>query len=71
MREKNHPTERCWQGARAHLRTKRTQAEDKDSNASMTEGLLKKANDSETANSGQYNPKKPDSKPNFATNPNT
>ena len=28
--KKNHPTERCWQVAGAHLRTTRTQAEQKD-----------------------------------------
>ena len=34
----NHPTERCWQGAGAHLRPKRTQTEQNDANASNSEG---------------------------------
>ena len=60
--KKNHPTERCWQGAGAHLRPKRMQTEQNDRNAIDSEGKLKKANDPETATSSQPNTKKSDSK---------
>ena len=60
--KKNHPTERCWQGAGAHLRPKRTQTEQNDRNAIDSEGKPKKANDPETATSSQSNTKKSDSK---------
>ena len=60
--KKNHPTERCWQGAGAHLRPKRMQTEQNDRNAIDSEGKPKKANDSETATSSQSNTKKSDSK---------
>ena len=60
--KKNHPTERCWQGAGAHLRPKRTQAEQKDTNASNSEGKPKTASDSEATNSSQSNTKKTDPK---------
>ena len=60
--KKNHPTERCWQGAGAHLRPKRMQTEQIDRNAIDSEGKPKKANDSETATSSQSNTKKSDSK---------
>ena len=60
--KKNHPTERCWQGAGAHLRPKRMQTEQNDRNAIDSEGKPKKANDPETATSSQPNTKKSDSK---------
>ena len=60
--KKNHPTERCWQGAGAHLRPKRMQTEQNDRNAIDSEGKPKKANDPETATSSQPNAKKSDSK---------
>ena len=60
--KKNHPTERCWQGAGAHLRPKRMQTEQNDRNAIDSEGKPKKANDPETATSSQSNTKKSDSK---------
>ena len=60
--KKNHPTERCWQGAGAHLRHKRMQTEQNDRNAIDSEGKPKKANDPETATSSQSNTKKSDSK---------
>ena len=60
--KKNHPTERCWQGAGAHLRPKRMQTEQNDRNAIDSEGKSKKANDPETATSSQSNIKKSDSK---------
>ena len=52
--KKNHPTERCWQGAGAHLRPKRMQTEQNDRNATASEGKTKKANDPETATSSQF-----------------
>ena len=60
--KKNHPTERCWQGAGAHLRPKRMQTEQNDRNAIDSEGKPKKANNPETATSSQSNTKKSDSK---------
>ena len=60
--KKNHPTERCWQGAGAHLRPKRMQTERTDRNAIDSEGKPKKANDPEMATSSQSNTKKSDSK---------
>ena len=60
--KKIHPTERCWQGAGAHLRPKRMQTEQNDRNAIDSEGKPKKANDPETATSSQPNTKKSDSK---------
>ena len=60
--KKNHPTERCWQGAGAHLRPKRMQTEQNDRNAIDSEGKPKKANDPEKATSSQPNTKKSDSK---------
>ena len=39
--KKNHSTERCWQSADAHLRPKSPQAEQKDANASTSEGKPK------------------------------
>ena len=62
MWEKNHPTERCWQGAVAHLRPKRTQTEQKYTNVSNSEGKHKTASHSEAANSSQSNIKKTDRK---------
>ena len=60
--KKNHTTERCWQGAGAHLRPKRMQTEQNDRNAIDSERKPKKANDPETATSSQPNTKKSDSK---------
>ena len=63
--KKNHSTERCWQGAGAHLRPKRPQTEQKDANASTSEGKPKTTNDSATTSSSQSNTKKTDSKNKF------
>ena len=46
--KKNHPTERCWQGAGAHLRPKRKQPQEKDANSSNSEEKHKGAKESET-----------------------
>ena len=59
---KNHSTERCWQGAGAHLRPKRPQTEQKDANASTSEGKPKTTSDSAATNSSQSNTKKTNSK---------
>ena len=58
----NHSTERCWQGAGAHLRPKRPQTEQKDTNASTSEQKPKSIGDSVATNSNQSNTKKTDSK---------
>ena len=60
--KKNHSTERCWQGAGAHLRPKRPQTEQKDANASNSEGKPKTTSDSAASSSSQSNTKKTDSK---------
>ena len=60
--KKNHSTERCWQGAGAHLLPKRPEAEQKDANASTSEGKPKTTSDSATTSSSQSNTKKTDSK---------
>ena len=61
--KKNHSTERCWQGAGTHLRPKRPQTEQKDANASTSEGKPKTTSDSAmTTNSSQSNTKKTGSK---------
>ena len=58
----NHPTERCWQGAVAHLRPKRTQTELKNSKASNSEGKPKTTNYTVATNSSQSNTKTTDPK---------
>ena len=60
--KKNHPVERCWKGAGAHLRPKRTRHEDKADENSGDEKLSKKSTNPETASSSQSNPRKTDSK---------
>ena len=60
--KKNHPVERCWKGAGAHLRPKRTRPEDKADENSGDEKLSKKSTNPETASSSQPNPRKTDSK---------
>ena len=60
--KKNHPVERCWKGAGAHLHPKRTRPEDKADENSGDEKLSKKSTNPETASSSQSNPRKTDSK---------
>ena len=60
--KKNHPVERCWKGAGAHLRPKRTRPEDKADENSGDEKLSNKSTNPETASSSQPNPRKTDSK---------
>ena len=60
--KKNHPVERCWKGAGAHLRPKRTRPEDKADENSGDEKLSKEPTNPETASSSQSNPRKTDSK---------
>ena len=60
--KKNHPVERCWKGAGAQLRPKRTRPEDKADENSGDEKLSKKSTNPETASSSQSNPRKTDSK---------
>ena len=59
--KKNHSTERCWQAAGAHLRPKRPHTEQKDANASTSEGKPKTTSDSVATSSSQSNTKKTDS----------
>ena len=51
--KKNHPPERCWQGAGAHLRPQRTRQDEKTSDDSNDEGKSKKSNTTETSTSDQ------------------
>ena len=59
----NHPTERCWQGAGAHLRPKKNRNDDKNNDDSKEDKKTKKThNNNETSSSGQSTSKKPESK---------
>ena len=69
--KKNHSTERCWQGSRAHLRPKRTQTGDKDTNASKTEESLKGPTTQKLLIQANLMLKILIQKTNFATTPNT
>ena len=60
--KKNHPVERCWKRAGAHLRPKRTRPEDKADENSGDEKSFKKSTNPEPASSSQSNPRKTDSK---------
>ena len=67
----NHPAEKCWRGAGAHLRPKRNRQESsKDTEPSEDEGTRTKNKKSTTSSSSQSNSKKPESKTNFAKTPN-
>ena len=59
--KKYHPTERCWQGAGAHLRPKRNRNDDKNNDDSKEDEKPKKANsNNETSSSSQSTSKKPE-----------
>ena len=61
--KKNHPTERCWQGAGAHLRPKKNRNDDKNNDDSKEDKKPKKANsNNETSSSSQSPSKKLESK---------
>ena len=61
--KKNHPTERCWQGAGAHLRPKKNRNDDKNNDDSKEdEKTIKTNTKKETSSSGQSTSKKPESK---------
>ena len=60
--KKNHPVERCWKGAGAHLRPKRTRPEDKADDTSADEKSSKKSTNPETTSSGQSSSRNNDSK---------
>ena len=60
--KKNHPTERFWQGAGAHLRPKGNKDHDKTNDDSNEDKKPKMSNNSETSTSGQSTSKKPESK---------
>ena len=58
----NHPAEKCWRGAGAHLRPKRNRHDSKNTEPSEDEGTLTKIEKSTTSTPGQSNSKKPDPK---------
>ena len=60
--KKNHPVERCWKGAGAHLRPKRTRPEDKACDTSGDEKSSKKSTSPETTSSSHSSSRKTDSK---------
>ena len=60
--KKNHSTERCWRGAAAHMCPKRPQTEQKDANASNSEGKPKTTSGRVATNSSQSDTKKDRSK---------
>ena len=60
--KKNHPAERCWKGAGAHLRPKRTRSEDKPNETSGDEKSSKKSFNTEITPSSQSTSRKTDSK---------
>ena len=60
--KKNHPAERCWKGAGAHLRPKRTQPEDIADETSGDEKSSKKPSNTEATSSGQSTSRKNGSK---------
>ena len=66
--KKNHPNERCWKGAGAHLRPIRMHTDDIADDNSGEEKTPKKSSSTETNVSGQSHS---DSKADFATTPNT
>ena len=63
--KKNHPVERCWEGAGAHLRPKRTHTADTAYDNCGEEKTPKKSSTTETNASGQTRSRKPDSKDYF------
>ena len=60
--KKNHPAERCWKGAGAHLRPKRTRSEDKPDETSGDETSSKKSSNTEITSSSQSTSRETDSK---------
>ena len=56
----NHPAERCWKGAGAHLRPKRTRPEDKADETSEDEKSSKKSTNTDMTSPGQSNSRKAD-----------
>ena len=60
--KKNHPVERCWKGAGAHLRPIRTRPEDKADDTSGDEKSSKKSTSPETTSSTHSSSRKTDSK---------
>ena len=56
----NHPEERCWQGAGAHLKPKRTRPEDSSDND--TDSKASKSNYRPASSNGQSSSSKEDSK---------
>ena len=65
--KKNHPEERCWQGAGAHLKPKRTRSE--DSNDNKPNSKAQKPQNKPTSSNSQPSSSNDESKTNFATTP--
>ena len=61
-RKSNHPAEKCWRGAEAHLRPKRNRQDTKTTDTSEDEGNSTENDKSTTSTSGQSTSKKPHSK---------
>ena len=57
----NHPAEKCWRGAGAHLRPKRIRQDSKDTEPSEDENTRTKTEKPTTSSSGQSTSKKPES----------
>ena len=58
----NHPTEKCWRGAGAHLRPERTRQDTNNAETSGDEVTSTKNDKTTTSSSGQSTSKKPESK---------
>ena len=63
----NHPEERCWQGAGAHLKPKRTRPEGSSDN--NPDSKTSKPHQNPTSSNSQSSSKKDESKTNFTTTP--
>ena len=65
--KKNHPEERCWQGAGAHLKPKRTRS--KVSNDIKPNSKAQKPQHKPTSSNSQSSSANDESKKSFATTP--
>ena len=63
----NYPEERCWQGAGAHLKPKRTKPEDSSDNNPDSKAL--KPHQNPTSSNSQTSSKKDETNTSFATTP--
>ena len=65
--KKNHPEERCWQSAGAHLKPKRTRSE--DSNDNKPNSKAQKPQNKPTSSNSQSSSSMMSQKTDFATTP--